>query len=167
MQMRDSLTRAWSVLLVGVILVIVVFGLIQLSIFPVPWTHDQAQVTVSDDDETKLVAGVEVADTWAERHTGLSEHDSLDPETGMLFVHGSEDERTYVMRDMDFDIDIIFVGADREITTIHHARAPEPGEDGEDLRYTGEAKWVLEVPAGTVNDTDIEVGDRVEIENLE
>ncbi|MFP9190269.1 DUF192 domain-containing protein [Natronosalvus vescus] len=163
-----SLRRAWSALVVGFVLLAVVYGLIQLSILPVPWTDDTAEVTVvGDDGTTKLVVEVEVADTWEERYTGLSDHDSLEPGTGMLFVHRNEDERTYVMRDMDFDIDIIFIGADREITTIHHARAPEPGEDGEELRYSGDAQWVLEVPSGTVNDSSIEVGDRVEIDDLD
>jgi uncharacterized membrane protein (UPF0127 family) len=82
----------------------------------------------------------------------------------MLFIHNTEDDRTYVMREMDFDIDIVFIGADREITAIRHARAPGPDEDGEELRYSGRAKWVLEVPRGYTNETGIEVGDEIEID---
>jgi len=82
----------------------------------------------------------------------------------MLFVHNQERDLTYVMREMDFDIDIIFINADREITTIHHARAPGPDEDGNDLEYSGRGKWVLEVPRGYANETGIEVGDEVEID---
>jgi len=69
-----------------------------------------------------------------------------------------------VMRDMDFPIDIVFVDAEGRITTIHHARAPREGEDGNDLRYPGRGKYVLEVPRGYTNATGIDEGDRIEIE---
>ena len=82
----------------------------------------------------------------------------------MLFVHSSEGERTYVMREMDFDIDIIFVDADREITSIEAARAPDADEDGENLEYTGRAQYVLEVPRGYADERGIEPGDEIEIE---
>nr|WP_255681813.1 DUF192 domain-containing protein [Natrinema sp. SYSU A 869] len=114
--------------------------------------------------DAKAVVDVAVADDASERYTGLSDHDSLESGNGMLFVHDEEQDLTYVMREMDFDIDIIFINADREITTIHHARAPGPDEDGEELRYSGRGKWVLEVPRGYANETGIEVGDEVEID---
>ncbi|WP_226040394.1 DUF192 domain-containing protein [Natrinema sp. DC36] len=114
--------------------------------------------------EPKAVVDVEIADDRQERYTGLSDHESLEPGNGMLFVHNQERDLTYVMREMDFDIDIIFINADREITTIHHARAPGPDEDGNDLEYSGRGKWVLEVPRGYANETGIEVGDEVEID---
>ncbi|MFC6766907.1 DUF192 domain-containing protein [Natrinema soli] len=114
--------------------------------------------------ESKAVVDVEIADDRQERHTGLSDHESLESGNGMLFIHNQEQDLTYVMREMDFDIDIIFINADREITTIHHARAPGPDEDGNDLQYSGRGKWVLEVPRGYANETGIEVGDEVEID---
>ncbi|MHC3436886.1 DUF192 domain-containing protein [Natrialbaceae archaeon A-gly3] len=161
-------TRARKVLGVSALLVTLLlagFVLAQLGYLPVPWSEDDADVRVIGEDGTEKAAiDVEVADTWDERYTGLSEHKSLAEGEGMLFVHSSEDDRTYVMRDMDFDIDIIFVGEDRRINSIEHARAPEPGEDGEDLAYTGEAKWVLEVPRGYANETGMEVGDELEID---
>ncbi len=159
--------RVWTAILVLVVILLLGFTLIQSGLVPMPWTEDRATVTIVGDGETKATVAVEVADTREERYTGLSEHESLEDGEGMLFVHRTESERTYVMRDMDFDIDIVFIGSDGEITTVHHARAPEPGEDGEDLRYSGRAKWVLEVPRGYVNETGIEVGDEIEIEYVE
>ncbi|SER49870.1 DUF192 domain-containing protein [Natrinema salaciae] len=128
-------------------------------------TDDSADDGGGDDgDDPKAVVDVEVADTRGERYTGLSDHDSLEPGNGMLFVHDEEQELVYVMRKMDFDIDIIFIDADREITAIHHARAPGPNENGNDIEYAGRGKWVLEVPRGYANETGIEVGDEVEID---
>lgn len=156
--------QALKLVLTGFVVVAVGFLLVQIGLVPTPWGEDRATVRITDGEgTTKAEVDAAVADTWLERHSGLSDHDSLDHGEGMLFVHAYERERTYVMRDMTFAIDIVFVGSDGEITTIHHARAPEPGEDGTDLRYSGRAKWVLEVPRGYTNETGIEVGDEVVI----
>ncbi len=160
--------RVGKGLLAIVVLSIVGVALVQAGFVSTPWGPDHGEVQVvgndSDSGEPKAVIDVEVADDSRERYTGLSNHDSLEPGNGMLFVHGSEQDLTYVMREMDFDIDIIFIGADGEITTIHHARAPDSNEDGNDLEYSGRGKWVLEVPRGYTNETGIEVGDEVEID---
>ena len=114
-----------------------------------------------NEDGTELGAvSVRVADTLGERYTGLSDTESLGPDEGMLFVHGSEGEHAYVMRDMAFPIDIVFVGADREITAIHHAETEEPPL----TRYSGTGKWVLEVPYEWTTEHGVEVGDRIRIE---
>ncbi|ELY89926.1 DUF192 domain-containing protein [Natrialba taiwanensis] len=157
--------RAWKGLLVIIALLLGGFLAVQAGIVSAPWAADQATVHVLDaDDEPKATVEAEIADSATERYTGLSDHNSLESGEGMLFVHASEGEQTYVMREMEFDIDIIFVGADHEITSIEHARAPESGEDGEDIQYTGQAKWVLEVPRGYATETGIEVGDRMVID---
>lgn len=102
-----------------------------------------------------------VAETPSERHTGLSETDALAPDEGMVFVYASEGERTFVMRNMSFPLDIVFVGADGQITEIHHA----PVENTSDLRpYQGRAKWVVEVNRGWTADHGVSVGDRVTVE---
>lgn len=159
-----ALERVWKGLLVVAALALVAAALVQLGVVAAPWSEDQTELRVIDaDGEPKAVVDAEVADTPGERYTGLSDHDSLEPDEGMLFVHGSEDERTYVMRDMDFGIDIIFIDADREITTIHSAPEPGPDEDGEEQEYAGDARWVLEVPIGYADENGIEPGDEVEI----
>ena len=162
-----SVGRVGKGLLAIAVLSIAGVVLVQAGLVSTPWGPDSGEVRVADDadsDEPKAVIDVEVADDRRERITGLSNHDSLEPGNGMLFVHESEQDLTYVMREMDFDIDIIFIGADGEITMIHHARAPGPNEDGNDLEYSGRGKWVLEVPRGYTNETGIEVGDEVEID---
>ncbi|AFZ72529.1 DUF192 domain-containing protein [Natronobacterium gregoryi] len=160
------LERVWKLLLVVATLSLVGVLLVQAGVVSAPWGEDRANVHVleSDTGETRAIVDAEVADTGSERYTGLSDHDALEAGEGMLFVHDDEGERTYVMRDMDFDIDIVFVDGDGEITAIEHARAPEPGEDGEALQYTGQAQYVLEVPRGYANETGMAVGDEVEIE---
>ncbi|WP_435334734.1 DUF192 domain-containing protein [Haloarchaeobius sp. TZWWS8] len=126
--------------------------------------HSEGTVVVSDENGTELATiQVEVADTRQERYTGLSNHESLADGRGMWFVYDSEREMTYVMRKMDFPLDIVFVGPDGRITSIHHVPAPEPGEDGEEITASGRGQYVLEVPRGYTNETGIDVGDHVEV----
>jgi hypothetical protein len=76
-----------------------------------------------------------------------------------LFVHERERGLTYVMREMDFGIDIVFADADRVITEIHHAPAPGPDEDGDSQRYPGRGKYVLEVGYDWTTARDVAAGD--------
>jgi uncharacterized membrane protein (UPF0127 family) len=126
--------------------------------------YETTAVDIVDADGTRLATvDVWVADTFQKRYTGLSDTSALADGQGMLFVHDQEAEHTYVMRDMAFPLDMVFVAADGTITTIH--RAPVES-DGDLTRYSGRAKYVLEVPMGYTNETGVEVGDRVVIEGV-
>lgn len=105
---------------------------------------------------------VRIAATATQRFVGLSKTASLGPDEGMLFVHESEETHTYVMRNMSFPIDIIFVAENGTITTIHHAPTPPEGEEYSE-RYPGYGKYVLEVNRGWTNRTGVGVGDQVEL----
>lgn len=122
---------------------------------------DYATATIYDENGDPLAA-VEgrVAATWREQYIGLSETDSLESGAGMFFLHDTEKERAYVMREMAFPIDIIFIDADGTITAIHHAEVEEPPL----TEYRGVGKYVLEVPYHWTVDNGIEVGDTVDIE---
>ncbi len=130
-----------------------------------PGEYERTTVTVVDENGTELATvDVRIADTYAKRYTGLSNTTSLDDGEGMLFVHPEEDRQAYVMRDMDFPLDIVFVDANGTITRIHHAPLPPEGTSGAELkRYEGRGKYVLEVPYGYTNRTGIEEGDRIRI----
>ena len=129
-----------------------------------PGDYRHTTVTVVDGDSGEERGRLEaaVADTPAKRYVGLSETDRLPADRGMLFVHGDVDERTYVMRNMSFGLDVVFADADGTVTAIHDAPAPGPGEDGADQRYTGRAKYVLEVNRGWTTEHGVDAGDRLE-----
>jgi hypothetical protein len=129
---------------------------------PNPGDYETTTVTLEDANGTEL-ATVEarIADTRDKRYVGLSETATLDHGEGMLFVYDSEGNRAYVMRNMSFPLDIVFVGADGTVTTIHHAGVEK--SNGDLRRYRGRAKWVLEVPRGYTNETGLDVGDGVDI----
>jgi uncharacterized membrane protein (UPF0127 family) len=122
-----------------------------------------ATATIYDEngDYLESVEGP-VSATWRELYVGLSDTESLEPGHGMFFLHDEEKERTYVMREMDFPIDIIFIDADGTITAIHHAEVEPDGEPY--TEYQGYGKYVLEVPYQWTIEQNIDVGDTVKIE---
>jgi uncharacterized membrane protein (UPF0127 family) len=130
--------------------------------------YNQTTVTVLDDESNRTLATVDVrvADTYQKRYTGLSETESLGEDEGMLFVHDEEGEHAYVMRNMDFPLDIVFVDANGTITAVHHAELPPNGTSESELtRYRGTGTYVLEVPYGYTNESCIDVGDRITIDD--
>ncbi|MFC6992571.1 DUF192 domain-containing protein [Haladaptatus sp. GCM10025707] len=140
------------------------FGLVGPPAPPADGEYNWTEVTVSDENGEQLgVVQARVADTQDKRYTGLSNTTSLDEDEGMIFTYEEEGEHTYVMRDMDFPLDIIFIGADGKITEIYHAPV-EPGTSNNDLtRYTGTGQYVLEVNEGWTTRNNVSVGDTVSI----
>ena len=127
--------------------------------------YETTTVTVSspDGDQRGSVTAA-IADTRDLRYLGLSDTDSLPEDRGMLFVFDAVDDRTFVMREMDFGIDIVYADEEGVITEIHHAPAPEPDEDGESQRYPGRGQYVLEVVYEWTTDRGVTEGDRLEFD---
>ena len=146
-------------LLAGIVLLLLAGGAFVATGTLDSGPYDRTTVTINDADTDANLASVNVriADSPQKRYTGLSNTTSLGPNEGMLFIHGSEGTRGYVMRKMAFPIDIVFIDASGEITTIHHA------EPSDDQTFRGPAKYVLEVPHHYTTDNDIAVGDQVGI----
>ena len=151
-----------GLLLVGVGLVVVQTGVLAPSLDADDYGN--ATVTLQDRNGTnRSTVDVRLADTDRKRYVGLSETASLGEDEGMLFVHEREEQHAYVMRNMSFPLDIVFVAANGTITRVHHADT-EPNASGAELtRYRGTGKYVLEVDRGYTNRTCIEAGDTVVI----
>jgi uncharacterized membrane protein (UPF0127 family) len=121
-------------------------------------------VAGADGEERGSVTAA-IADTGEKRFLGLSDAESLPDDGGMLFAYDApRDSLTYVMREMDFGIDIVYADGDREITRIHNAPEPGPNEDGEEQRYPGSGQYVLEVPYEWTDRHGVEVGDSLRFE---
>jgi uncharacterized membrane protein (UPF0127 family) len=127
--------------------------------------YETTEVTVRSSDG-EVLGGVTaaIADTHDLRYLGLSDTESLPEDRGMLFVYDEVRDLTYVMREMDFPIDIVYADDKGVITSIHHARAPGPDEDGNDLQYPGRGQYVLEVNQHWTTERGVEGGDVLEFE---
>src|SRR3989338_4624811 len=116
---------------------------------------------------------VELAITPEARAQGLSGRPSLSENEGVLFVFDKPDKYSFWMKNMNFPIDIIWIGParppgwsgaggeDMKIVYIKKKALPElyPEQYGPDK----DAKYVLEVVAGFSDKNNIKVGDKVEV----
>ena len=123
--------------------------------------YETTTVTVEGPDgEERGSVTAAIADDRDKLVLGLSDAEALPEDGGMLFVYDSPRERlTFIMPNMDFGIDIVFVDSDREITRIHNAPEPGPNEDGSEQEYDGSGQYVLEVPYEWTDRHGVEVGD--------
>ena len=155
------MNRRRLALLAGLLVVLGVALVAALSTAPALFITGYETTTVEavDGDTGASLASVDarIADDTLKRYVGLSATDELGANEGMLFVHDDPGEYGYVMRNMAFSIDILFVAPDGEVTSIHEA---EP-ESRPLTTYEGTGQYVLEVPLGWSERHGIEPGDRI------
>ncbi len=121
---------------------------------------DGPTVTIRD-----RVVTIEIARTQAEQAQGLSDRSSLDWLRGMLFVYDEADFRSFWMRRMHFDIDIVWIREGRIVGIA--AFVPHPRENPMrpvTLRSPELSDMVLEVPAGYAQTHGWRRGDRVTVD---
>jgi len=138
-----------------VVFVVLIFIFIQKIFFgghEVVVNKDLVEIKVGD----KKVL-VTISETVEEKYRGLSSRDTLAENEGMIFLHKSVGRYEYVMRDMKFDLDFIFI-RDKEVVDI--AKNVSKEYKGLIQGATSYDK-VLEVPAGWVDKNNIELGDEL------
>jgi hypothetical protein len=108
------------------------------------------------------IIDVEIASTPREFYRGLSGREALCPNCGMLFVFPDKKERGFVMREMNFPLDIIFI-ADSRIIKIAEKLPPAGKNPTEVYRSGAPADQVLEVNAGYADKYDFKIGDAVRV----
>ena len=113
-----------------------------------------------------LIFGCELADTYEERQEGLMNRESLDNNTGMLFVFESSHTVSFWMKNTLIPLDIIFINETGYVVNIEEAD-PEPGViDALLTRYSsdGPVLYVLEINQGISAAEGIVPGTYVELE---
>ncbi|MFA5000256.1 MAG: DUF192 domain-containing protein [Patescibacteria group bacterium] len=108
------------------------------------------------------IIDVEIASTPRESYRGLSGREALCPDCGMLFVFPDKKERGFVMREMNFPLDIIFI-ADGQIIKIAENCPPAGKNPDEVYRSGAPADQVLEVNGGYADKYYFKVGDEVRV----
>jgi uncharacterized membrane protein (UPF0127 family) len=102
---------------------------------------------------------VEIADTPEERSSGLMHRREMADDQGMLFDFGNEQELGFWMSNTYLSLDMIFVRADGTILSI--AADTKPLSEKR-VPSNGNARFVLEVVAGTARRLELKPGDRLE-----
>ena len=102
---------------------------------------------------------VEIADTPHKQSLGLSNREFLDKNRGMLFVFRQPLIPAFWMKDMKFQLDIIWVDENSTITEITKNISPDTFP--ETFTSSSPIKYVLEVSAGWSDKNKIKVGDKM------
>ena len=102
---------------------------------------------------------VEIADTNETRAKGLMFRDHLAPDAGMLFDYHQEQLASFWMQNTLIPLDMIFVGADGVVKTIHvNARPMDPTS----VTSGVPVQFVLEVAGGRSVEIGLKPGDRID-----
>jgi len=102
---------------------------------------------------------VELATDPIDQARGLGGRDGLDWDTGMYFVYDQAGFYGFWMKDMRFDIDIVWIREGR-IVDLHPNVPHHPDGPGPTLRPAELADAVLEVSAGYAMAKGWQIGDR-------
>lgn len=102
----------------------------------------------------------EVARSFIRKNIGLSNRDSLAPNTGMLFVFTETRNPEILMKDMKFAVDIIFINKEGAIVALFENATPQSyfEKPPRVFKTLEGARYVLQVPAGTVHDFGVSIG---------
>jgi uncharacterized membrane protein (UPF0127 family) len=101
---------------------------------------------------------VEVAATDEARQRGLMFRTHLPADRGMLFVFDTEDFWPFWMKNTRIPLDMIWIGSDKTVAFILEDVPPCPGDPCPTYRPLRKARYVLEVPAGSVRKWKLSVG---------
>lgn len=102
-----------------------------------------------------------MAVTETERRNGLSNRASLSPDHGMLFLMGEPAYHGFWMKGMRFPLDFIWINEKTIVDLTENVPIPVGDEQPMSLKPTVPADKVLEVNAGLIKETGIQVGDVV------
>ena len=87
----------------------------------------------------------------------------------MLFVYDEPKEVSYIMKDMRFPLDIIFIAENGTVVNVEEAEVEDPGTDYDDLvryRSDGQIKWVVEINQGLSQQNGVGPGTQMTIAPL-
>lgn len=102
----------------------------------------------------------EIADTRITRQNGLSNRESLGQDQAMLFIFSKAGHYNFVMRKMNFPLDIIFINNN---TIIDIKKNLPPEGAAPKIFYSAEevSDMVLEINAGLSDDYNFNIGDKI------
>lgn len=152
---KISKSKRWPIVIFAIIFFVFIGLRVQQYFFP-----RQATMTIGGKTFQVLMAN-----TDALRVKGLSGRKDFGGYGGMVFTFPQADYYTFVMRDMLFPIDIVWING-KTIVDIKERLPPEAGrEESELTRYSGvsTADTVIELPAGFAQQNGVKIGDKVQL----
>lgn len=111
---------------------------------------------------------VEIADSPSEWSLGLSHRQDIDDHSGMLFLFPKKDLHAFWMKDMNFDIDLIWISGQKIVGMEKNMPVSTSTEDSVLPRYLAPEPIdkVLEVKAGTIDNLQLKLEDQIDFVNI-
>jgi hypothetical protein len=135
-------------------LIALVLLLVGVAAIYVLWPQLQPHATVRLGDG---VFTAKVADTPEKREKGLSGTLQLRQDEALLFVYDTDDKWSIWMKDMNYAIDIVWLDKDKKVVYIVKNATPE-SYPYETFTSKQDARYIVELPAGTVGTKNINIG---------
>ena len=117
-------------------------------------------INVSTEEFTTLPLNVEIPTDIRDFNLGLMFRESLDQNSGMLFIFDDVAQQSFYMKETRIPLDIAFINEDGIIESIKQL---EP-LDETPVSSEGEVVCALEVNRGWFEENNIEVGDEIDID---
>ena len=108
--------------------------------------------------DTLRTIDIEVADTDSARGRGLMERTDIPRDTGMLFIFDQAQPQAFYMMNTPRSLDIQFYAADSTLLNVEENTTPYSIDN---LYSSGDAQFVVEVPAGYTRRLGLVPGDRI------
>ncbi len=124
----------------------------------------KVQIIDSDSGFVKGELRAKIALSPEEHYQGLSFAESLAYDEAMLFIFENYSEREFVMRNMNFSLDILFFN-DNKLLNFFENLEPEGQYPSKKYKSDGLSNMVLEVSAGYSAERGIKIGDYLKIIN--
>lgn len=147
----------WAVILSGIAVILPAAFMLYVKGMDLKANYAGARESVLEINGNVFKA--EIASTARERSRGLSGRSSLCRECGMLFIFQEKGNYHFWMKDMQFDLDIVWIADSRIVgieKNVSHARGRLRV-----ARPVVKVDKVLELNAGVVDARGIKVGDAV------
>ncbi len=107
-----------------------------------------------------------LAQSVEEKTIGLSNYSNILATQGMLFIFDNSAKRSMWMKNMSFNIDIMWIGSDKRIGYMEENLEPCWEEECDVFTPAVKAKYILETKAGFIDYTNLYLNDRVELQNV-
>ena len=164
----------YIIFILFIIMLAIFWVMVSKQVKPQPLSPlDQNNISNKTDQARAVLNGkvfvLEVMDTPDKQREGLSGRDNIGQDQAMLFVFDQARIMDFWMKDMKFNIDLLWIKGDEIVAWEKNMLAPDPSLSDDKLRhYTSPfpADKVLELKSGTIDDLSLKINDKVELLNF-
>ncbi len=140
-----------------------------LTVYAVPFYHEVRAFVdekINSYNKKIVVIGdttlkVDVSDDKEERSLGLSNRDSLPEDEGMLFIFDKPGKYGFWMKDMKFDLDIMWFNEYGEM--IYFVEGVKPKDFPKTYEPPADSFSALEVNSGFIKEKNLKIGDKIDL----